>query len=86
MKIELNIFDDLIRKIFKMTPKQFDLEMIEKYQKEINDLTIEYGTTDPWHFVKRAMILRRIGFCTLKVKYYQADLDKRIDEELDNQE
>lgn len=86
MKVELDIFDDLIRKIFKMSPKQFDLEMIKKYQKEINDLTIEYGTTDPWHFVKRAIILRRIGFCTLKVKYYQADLDNRIDEELDNQE
>ena len=34
MELGQNIFDDLIRKVFKMSPKEFDQEMIEKYRKK----------------------------------------------------
>lgn len=77
MELGQNIFDDLIRKVFKMSPKEFDQEMIEKYRKKADDLLREYGLTDPWNFIKRAWLLNRIGECTRKINFYRQDLKER---------
>jgi|GEM_PF-6309104 len=78
MEIKMDaVFDDLIRKVFNMTPKEFDQEMIEKYRKKADDLLREYDLTDPWNFIKRAWLLNRIGECTRKIKYYRQDLKER---------
>ena len=87
MKMNYDFFDDLIRLVLKKTPKQFDQEMIKEYQDKIDELHQEYEHTDPWwDFIRRARLLREIGKCTLKVKFYQEDLEKRCDEEIDNKQ
>ena len=78
MEIKMDaVFDDLIGKVFNMTPEKFDREMIEKYRKKADDLLRKYDLTDPWNFIKRAWLLNRIGECTRKIKYYRQDLKER---------
>ncbi|MBQ7696346.1 MAG: hypothetical protein IJT50_14625 [Lentisphaeria bacterium] len=74
MKVKIDVFDDLIEKIFNTTPEEFDREMIEKHRKKADDLLREYELTDPWNFIKRAWLLNRIGECTRKIKFYRQNL------------
>ena len=77
MEVKIEIFDDLIEKVFNMSSEKFNQEMIEKYREKANDLLREYELTDPWNFIKRAWLLNRIGECTRKIKFYRQDLEER---------
>ena len=77
MEVKIDIFDDLIEKVFNMTPEEFERERIESHKHEIKLLIGEYDDTDPWRFVKRALILRRIGFHTRKIEELAGDLKTR---------
>lgn len=74
MEARIDVFDDLIEKVFRISPEEFDREMIEKYQKKADGLLREYGLTDPWNFIKRACLLYRVGECTRKINFYRQDL------------
>ena len=77
MTAENDIFDTLIEGVFKMSPEEFDREMIAKHRKKADELLRKYELADPWNFIRRAYLLNRIGECTRKIKYYRQDLKER---------
>ena len=81
MEIKMDaVFDDLIRKVFNMTPEEFKRERIESHKHEIKRLIEEYDDIAPWRFVKRAMLLRKIGFHTRKIESLAKGLKERPNE------
>ena len=76
MEFKIDAFDDLIEMVFGVT-EEFERECIESHKHEIKRLIGEYDDTNPWRFVKRALILRRIGFHTCKIEWLAKDLKER---------
>lgn len=77
MAVKIDIFDELIEKVFNMTPEEFERERIESHKNEIKRLIEAYDNTAPWRFIKRALILRKIGFHTRKIEWFTEDLKTR---------
>lgn len=77
MEFELNVLDELIEGLFKMSPEEFRRKCIEDHTKEIGQLLKEYDATAPWRFIKRTLILRRIGYRTREIERCRESLKKR---------
>ena len=77
MEGKIDIFDDLVEAVFNMTSEEFERERIESHKLEIRRLIEEYDDTDPWRFVKRALLLRKIGFHTRKIEELAEGLKTR---------